>query len=372
MRKKRILFAAVDIGFRIELYTKFVDSKLSDKLSAESFTKFKLAESHYKTSYTHMCEVGKHSTLYVYVYTFLFFIYSLFRYDIFHFLSGETILTRKLRPIEFYIYRLFGKRIVMHFVGSDIRNPGYLFWKDANLVPFLDGARSAPLTLPWQDKLIKDSLKYADSILVSTPDLLEIIPSARYYPVLIDLEKFYKEVGLLPDETPEKVHRDPYTVLHAPSNNKVKGTNCIHDALDKMLEKYGDGLNCITPGHNITRTGKLYSVSRYDLFGLLKESDVLIDQLVIGWYGLQSLEGLLCGNIVLCYIEENLVGHLASGCPVVNVNAKTLAITLDELIAGRRCYSNDEIRKNIEWVRKNHTIEENHSALLEAWGVSLN
>lgn len=369
MKQKRILFAAVDIGFRIELYTKFINTRYAGQLKAESFTKFKLAESHYKTNYTHICEVGKHGKLYVYTYTFLFFIYSLFRYDIFHFFSGETILTRKLRRFEFIVYKLLGKRIIMHFVGSDIRNPEYLFWKDENLIQFLEGDRSFPLTKPWQDSLIKDSLKFADAILVSTPDLLKIIPSASYYPVLIDIDKFYQETGISPAGVSHIVGSAPYTILHAPSNNKVKGTNCIHEVLDKLTVRYANNIECITPGHNITRTGKLYSVSRYDLFELLKKTDVLIDQLVIGWYGLQSLEGLLCGNVVLCYIEEGLEKYLSEDCPVINVNALNLETVLEDLVQNRFTYSAETLKKNIDWVKKFHTIENNHLPLLEAWGV---
>lgn len=122
-------------------------------------------------------------------YMFIYILFSFFFiafYDLDHFFSGETLLTRKLRRFEFRIYKLLGKRIIMHFVGSDIRSPEYLFWKDKNLVEFLNGNRSFPLTMPWQDALIKDSMDFADEILVSTPDLLAIIPSAKYYPVLID------------------------------------------------------------------------------------------------------------------------------------------------------------------------------------------
>lgn len=363
------MFGAVDIGFRIELYSKFIDSYLSDQFSAESFTKFKLAESHYKTQYTYVCEVSHHSALYVYFYTFGFFLYSLFRYDVFHFFSGETILTRKLRWLEFFVYKLLGKRVVMHFVGSDVRNPEYLYWKNENLIAFLNGERSVRKTKLWQDALIADSRRYADYILVSTPDLLENVPGAHYYPVVIDFDKFDQEVGGVLDLALKKSMDGKFTILHAPSNDKVKGTAFIHTVLDKISARHKDSVQMITPGDNIRKSGKLYSVSRYELFGLMQKSDILIDQMVIGWYGLQSLEALLCGNTVLCYIEEGLEQYLYEDCPIVVVNALTIESELDRRIVQSHHLTVNERKRNIEWVKKYHTIENNHAELLAAWGL---
>jgi hypothetical protein len=110
MKSRRILFAAVDIGYRIEHYTKFIDTHLANKLHAESFSKYVLPKSHYKTNYTYTCPIDKTHPLLLYIYSFAFFVFSLFRYDVFHFFSGETILTRKLRRFEFWIYKLFKKK----------------------------------------------------------------------------------------------------------------------------------------------------------------------------------------------------------------------------------------------------------------------
>ena len=372
MRKKRLLFAAVDIGFRVELYSKFINEKFGERLEVESFTKFKLDEAHYKTDYTYVCPVDKHGKLYVYIYCFLFFVYSLFRYDIFHFFSGETILTYKLRRFEFRVYKLLGKRIVMHFVGSDIRNPHYLFWKNTNLISFLNGEKEFPRTLKWQDKLIKDSLQFADEILVSTPDLLANIPSATYFPVLIDLEKFDREIGGLNSLHSDESSSGPYKILHSPSNARVKGTFFIHNILNNLKAKYNDELEAILPGDEALNSKKFYSVSRYDLFSLIRESDVMIDQLVIGWYGLQSLEAILCGNIVLCYIEEGLEKHLFPHCPILNVNAINLENGLTNLLNNKKRLSKEEVKANYEWVKKYHTIENNHEILLAAWDMDCN
>ncbi len=195
MKRKKILFAAVDIGYRIELYTKFIEEELADKLEAESLAIYVLPSTHYKTSYTYQYNYHTKSKFFRWYRSLLNFFIFLFKYDIFHFISGETLLTRKLRSFEMFIYWLLKKRVIMQFVGADIRSYKYLEWKDKNIMRYSEGEDLNDKTLAWQKKLISDSQKYANNILVSTPDLLEIIPGAVYYPVVIDVKKFIKELN---------------------------------------------------------------------------------------------------------------------------------------------------------------------------------
>src|SRR5262245_62168787 len=114
---KRILFAAVDVGYRIEGYTKFIKSNLPDKLKPESLVISMVPEHHYKTAYDHEYNLFGKFFLYRWAQVMINFLRCLFRYDIFHFISGETLLTRKLRHWELMAYKILGKRVVMHFVG---------------------------------------------------------------------------------------------------------------------------------------------------------------------------------------------------------------------------------------------------------------
>jgi len=364
-KKRKILFAAVDIGYRIEHYTKFINENFSDTLVAESFSKYIVPASHYKTTYTYSCPIDKTHPLRLYAYCFYFFIVSLFRYDIFHFFSGETILTRKLRPFELFIYKLFGKRIVMHFVGSDLRNEKFLFWKEKNIRQFIKGETFAEMNLPWQKKLIADTEKYADAVLVSTPDLKHFVKNAVYYPVMLDFEKFMKEAKP-PVSKPSA--SDEIVILHAPSNTTIKGTALIHDTLKKLVINSPYKIRLILPGEKFLTIAKTYPVSRYELFELYKEADIIIDQLTIGWYGLQSIEGLLMGNEVISYVDEELKGYLSPDCPIEVADANTL----EEVII--KCIKKIQLNKRrtqesiVEWVKKNHTIEYNGKILLDAWG----
>ena len=78
MTKKRILFGAVDIGYRIKTYSDFIHANYGQLAEAESISKYVLPKSHYSTSYTFEFPINKISSLKMYWKTFWFFIKALF------------------------------------------------------------------------------------------------------------------------------------------------------------------------------------------------------------------------------------------------------------------------------------------------------
>lgn len=370
-KKKRILFAAVDIGYRIEHYSKFIREHYHEQLEAESFSKYVLPKSHYETKYTYTCEIYKKSTFYVYCYITFFFIYALFRYDIFHFLSGETILTRKLRRFELATYKLFGKKVIMHFVGSDIRSENYLNYKNTNIKDFLDKKIVRNKTEKWQDRLIKDANKYSFKIIVSTPDLLNIIPNAIYYPVVVS-ESFLTK-GIRKRKTVD----EPITILHSPSGIKkttLKGSDYIIKTLERIANKEKYKMELILPSTEVKIRETNYSATRYEIFEQLMDVDIVIDQMIIGWYGLLAIESLAKGAEVISYIEDDLLKHTFSDTPIINANINTLEQiienTIDNILETRKNNSFEiSYESKINWLRKNHTIEQNNIVLLSCWDL---
>lgn len=353
MARKKILFGAVDIGYRIEDYTKFIKSNFGESLIAESFSKYVLPTSHFKTHYTYTCPVYQWHPLRVYIYSLFFFIRALFCYDIFHFLSGELILTRKLRRFEMACYRFFGKRVIMHFVGADIRSVNYLDWKSEHMGDYLAGKPSPePLSLPYQKALIQDALDYADTILVSTPDLLDIIPSATYLPVFLNWEHLPKRTS--------KASCPPLKILFSPSGTRTKGNAYIYQALDRLKAEYNDKVAIYTPGYE-NKEHFQYSTSRYDLLSKMNEYHIVIDQMLIGWYGLKTVEALAMGCSVVCYIDTQYKPYLFPDTPVIHADIHSLYDTLVDQITNYR--PND----TASWIQKYHHIDAYHQKLEQLW-----
>jgi len=362
-KKKRILFGAVDIGWRIEHYTKFIQEKFGNELEAESFVKFKLPETHYKTKYTYVVQYHKYPKFLQWCISFCFFIYALFRYDIFYFLSGEPILTRKLMPLEFRIYKLFKKKIVMHFVGTDIRSPKYLYYINENVQSFFDNNLKdcPPKQEDWQKRICKVTTKYADKILVSTPDLLEFFPKSdkvEFLPVFLDVDSFKKEIAKIQKEKHARNTNDSITILHAPSNENVKGTKYIEKILNEIKNELSDIEIIITSSSDFKKPAHPpYTVTRYELIKLLFKADIVIDQILIGWYGLQSVESLFMGNETICYIDKNLYPYL-SDCPIYKCE-KSLKESIFDAIENLK---KNKLSSFEDYIYQNHTIENSNFA----------
>jgi hypothetical protein len=352
-RKKRILFGAVDIGYRIDTYSKFIEEYFSDQLIAESFSKYVLPQNHFKTQYTYVCPVYHWHPIRVYLYCFCFFIYALFRFDVFHFLSGELILTRKLRRFEMQIYKLLGKKVIMHFVGADIRSVNYLDWKSQHMEDYLAGKPSPEsLSLPYQKALIQDALDYADTLLVSTPDLLDIIASATYLPVFLNWEH-------LPERTP-KAPYPPLKILFSPSGTRTKGNQYIYAALDRLKETYGNRVEIYTPGYD-NKEHFQYSTTRYDLLQKMGSYHIVIDQMLIGWYGLKTLEALAMGCTVICFMDSKYQKFLFPHSPIVEADIHSLYHALEQQV------SSWTPPHHTHWIQKHHHISAYSKLLQEIW-----
>lgn len=361
-KKKRLLFGAMDIGYRINHYSDFIQKEFGEELIAESFSKYKLPNSHYETNYTYTCEIRKKSTFYVYSYTTLFFLRALFRYQVFHFISGETILPWKLRGFELACYRLLGKKIIMHFVGSDIRSEIYLQEKNDHLKAYLQGEYviQAPISSPIQEKLIRQVRKNASKILVSTPDLLDIVPKAAYLPVFLDFNHFiYEPSGK------SSAKNGVVSILHSPSAARTKGSGHLSEVFEKLKKTFGESLQFITPVSELSEI-KTYATTRYDLLNKMSGADIVIDQLVIGWYGLKTIEALELKCEVVCFIEDELLHFLPENNPITNSNILNLESQLTELILKVQSGKSDGPEKQA-YVRKNHAIESYKEVFRVLW-----
>lgn len=368
MTKRRILFGAVDIGYRIKTYSDYIHNNFNEYLEAESVSKYVLPKSHYSTSYTYEFPINKISTLTMYKKTFWFFLKALFRYDVFHFLSGETILTWKLRKIELIIYKLLRKKVVMHFVGSDIRSEDFLFSKSDQLVKYLLNDKEInlpPVSNHYQLKLINCALKYSDHIIVSTPDLLKLIPSAIYLPVMLNFDEFYKNKAKYINS--EVKSDNKIVILHSPSGFGLKGSEYINLILDEIQNIYSNQIEVILPGK--TKNNNLYSLSRYELLEKFSTSDIVIDQMLIGWYGLKSIEALAFGCEVICYIDKDLEKYVPPNCPIINANILNLKEQLVKTIEKLLKYNNknERLLNNKKFIFKNHDVNAFNEFFKKIW-----
>jgi len=278
-----------------------------------------------------------------------FFIFAIIHYDIFHFFWGVSLLSIwRFHLIDLPILKLFNKKIVVHFRGLDvvdIKHFDYLrrVARGENITP-------PPMSRPDQQKKLKKWIKYADEILVSEPDLFDVVPKGRISPQVINM-KYWKPV--------KKVSRkEIFRIVHAPSSRRKKGTDFIEESIQKLREE----------GYNIELL-MAENLPFHKIKDIYAMADIGIDQVLYGWHGKVSVELMAMGIPVLCYINPNYAKHRLD-LPIINCNIQNLADIIRDCIDGK--YNLEKIgSESHQYAYKYHDLESITDDLLEVYNLSI-
>ncbi|MCO5124628.1 MAG: glycosyltransferase [Rhizobacter sp.] len=203
-----------------------------------------------------------------------------------------------------------GKRVVFQFRGSEIR----LNAEFRKCNPFAWPEAEDPSGMPDSQKLLllQHVRENADVILVPDVELQTYVPEARIVQRAVELKKL-AYVGAKRKERPK--------VCHAPTRRGAKGTDEVLEAVKKLQAEGVDFEFTLLEG-----------LAHKKLLAVLADADIVIDQLLIGWYGVLSVEAMALGKAVIAYIRDDLVDEVPNGV-LVNANPLTIEDRLRELIA---------------------------------------
>lgn len=240
-------------------------------------------------------------------------IYWFFRYNVFHFYFGTTLLPKQ---IDLPFYKIFGKKVIMEYLGWDLQLYQYSIDKynytNAHFYKEKDEAISSDAI---KLRRLKFESKFLNKQTVCAPYLSEFLPSAEILPLAIDIDE-YKFV-------PKNSIGNTIKLLHAPTHQGNKGTRFIEDAISKL----------ITEGFNIDF--KLVSnVTHTELIQEYIKCDIFIDQVLGGWYGTASIEAMAIGRPTVCFIRESYFDFInyANIIPIINANPETIYEVLRKAI----------------------------------------
>jgi glycosyltransferase involved in cell wall biosynthesis len=236
---------------------------------------------------------------------------ALGRYDVFHFNFGLTLLSvRQLGLVldELAWIKRRGKTVLFTYQGSDVRA--------STSCPC--GKEECRRLDGYRQRGARRALRFADRVFYLNPDLRRWLPGARFLP--------YANVdprALQPVPLPEG---DEVVVVHAPTDRKIKGTKYVIDAVEQ-LRKEGVAV----------RLDLVEGGNRDDVFARVARADLVIDQLLIGWYGGFAVEAMALGRPVLAYIceEEPEDNPFGEALPIVRTSAATLTDKVRELAVDR-------------------------------------
>lgn len=267
-----------------------------------------------------------------------FYILGGFRYDAFLFYFGTSYAGGGLYDVS--ILKRLGKKIYFYFCGCDIRN---------SKVTICQHEYSAckwcwPMLCSANRKRALDvARRYANTIFVSTPDLIEFIPESVLLPQPIDMDFFGRvrdEVKASPRNMP--TDSDQIVIAHAPSNKSIKGSKYLVNAVQELREA-GFAIELVLI------EGKSYA----ETIRICSQADLIVDQLLIGSYGQFAVEMMALGKPVICYIRDDLWNYYPPGLPIVSATPNNISEVLCKLIQMRTEW--DELgNRGIRYVEQNH------------------
>jgi hypothetical protein len=144
-------------------------------------------------------------------------------------------------------------------------------------------------------------------------------------------------------------------VFHSPSAPVTKGTPSVIEAA-KVLKNRGFEFELVL---NENRP-------RAELMEALKDADIVLDQFVIGGYGVAAIEAMAMGKPVVCYISPSCQTLYPPDLPIVNANQENLADVLEPLLADG-CRRHELGVKGRAFVEKYHDSKANVRQLLSIY-----
>jgi len=262
----------------------------------------------------------------------------LLRCDSFLFLFGSSFWPNNS---DLPVLKKFGKRIGQVFLGCDIRckeimqqeNPEFCLCNKCAILEVCDSASKYRLAARWE--------KSAD-LLFSLPIHSQILkrPYHNFY-MPVNLDNFTFSPGANPVPL----------VVHAPSDRALKGTGYIVQAVEELK---AEGLSF--------EFVLLENLPHEQVQQYIEKCDLVIDQVLIGWYGVFAVEALARGKPVVCHIREDLK---TPDNPILSVQPGNVEEIKQAL---RKLITDSQLRKSLA-VKGRAYVENRHDSLKIAKGI---
>lgn len=237
---------------------------------------------------------------------FLFGITAFFKYNIFHFHNATSLFPHAL---DLFFLALFHKKFVMEFHGSEVR--WYCNRKRTKYWP------EDLKEYNRREKVILERIfRYTDTVILHDDELRKYLPSnvknVYIVPLRIDVTAFSPQYPIIRNTRP--------LIVHAPSNHALKGSKFVIRAIESLKQKYEFDFILVQ------------NKSQADALELYKKADVIIDQLIIGTYGVFALEAMALGKPVICYVSDDMVNTFPESLPIVNATIDNIQEKIEQLL----------------------------------------
>ncbi|CAN5137722.1 hypothetical protein BH23BAC1_BH23BAC1_00810 [soil metagenome] len=249
------------------------------------------------------------------------------------------------------------KPIFIEWLGSDIRDPDYL--KEIN--PYYKKAYNNGYEYALYESKINSEVrqkiffKYKATPLLS-PEM-SLYANRAFFP---KVKILYQRLNVNDFKAvfPDKNNTRPL-IVHSPSAKVAKGSNYIIGVIDELKSQFDFDFKI------------LHDMHRSEVLALMQNADIFIDQIIIGSYGMATMEAMSFGKPVMCFIlPEVFTAGLSRKCPIVNSNPDNLKENLIMLLKNPQL-RHDLGKKSRAFVEEFHDAEKIATDLVEIYKSAL-
>ncbi|MEU6808103.1 glycosyltransferase [Streptomyces sp. NPDC046831] len=208
-----------------------------------------------------------------------------------------------------------GIKVALLAHGSEIRHPGNHMARHPYSL-FHDAPDGIAKRLQAKAELNKRIASEAGlPLYVTTPDLLEDLPTAKWAPLVVDVDSWATDRPVMERERP--------LVLHAPSKRWTKGTDRIMPVLTELHDA------------GIIEFRLAEGIPWAEMRDLVQSCDLVLDQFTTGSYGTFAVEAMAAGKPVVAYISDGVKAATDGALPIVSATPDTLREVVEGLVADR-------------------------------------
>jgi hypothetical protein len=258
------------------------------------------------------------------------------------FMSWDDLGNLNRWPLsDLQLARRLGRRVVMTYQGCDARLAGESNRRNAVTMCRPDGCSAYASCITSIDARRQANVsridQLADLVLFVNPELGHFLPRGSFFPYgNVDVE------AIRPAPTPL---RERPLILHAPSDPTIKGTRQITEALDTLRGEFDFDLRLVQ------------GLPHEQAMALYRDADLLIDQVLAGWYGGLAVELMAMGKPVACYLRDEDLSFVPAAMrgdlPLYRIDERTLVNDLRALLS-RRAEWGEAGRRSRDFVMRWH------------------
>ncbi len=234
-------------------------------------------------------------------------------YEVVHF---HFMVTMTRSGWEVPLLKRMGRRVVAHFRGCEARNRevNMRLHPAMNICEVCD-YNATVCTNPVNLHRRRLAERWADATLVTTPDMLDFMPSAT-------VSSFFAPENIEPSCNAPWDGSRPLRVVHVTNHPGIEGTDRIRQAVEAVRSR-GFPIEFV----------HLRDVSHAEVMRALHDADLAIGKMKMGYYANSQIESMACGVPTITWIRPEFMNDALRQSGFIISHLDDLEATLEAYLS---------------------------------------